>query len=172
MSYLGAEQRPLMVMVIGLLVVILLVPLIIGYTTGLLTTLKGVPKYFATCVPDWRFSEWYERDELFIPVESLRHYLITGDCSDGDPKEPDPIFISSPVFHFIERNLDRGYFFGYRAATEHLTVTAFPAWNWAFKNHPSLAKPLVFILGLSAVGVFARVTMRVIQLLLSHSHRE
>ena len=48
MSYV--RVHPLMELVIGLLVIFLFVPLILGYATGLLTTFQAVPDYFATCI--------------------------------------------------------------------------------------------------------------------------
>ena len=171
MCYSRVEQRPLIELVIGLLVVILLGPLILGYVTGLLTTIRAVPDYFATCFPSWSFIEWYERDKLFVPVDALKEYIVQG-CPDEKPKTiPKPVYISSPVFQFIERSLDWGYYLGYDAAIEHVTRTALPAWNWSFKHHPSLTTALVLILALSALGVFAMLTVRVIQYLLSHSPR-
>ena len=62
MCFSPVEQRPLIEPVIGLLVVILLGPLILGYATGLLNTINAVPDYFATCFPSWSFIEWYQRD--------------------------------------------------------------------------------------------------------------
>ena len=169
MCFSRVEQRPLIELVIGLLVVILLGPLILGYATGLLNTIKAVPDYFATCFPSWSFIEWYQRDNLLVPVDALKEYIVQG-CPDEEQKIiSKPVFISSPEFQFIERSLDWGYYLGYDAAREHMTRTALPAWNWAFKNHPSLATPLVLILTLSAVGFFAMLTVRFTQHLLSRS---
>ena len=168
MCYSCAGHRPLIELVIWLLVVILLAPLILGYVTGLLTTISAVADYFATCFPSWSFIEWYERDKLFVPVDDLKQYIVQG-CPHEGPKAPKPVFISSPVFQFIERSLDWGYYIGYDAAIEHIMRTAFPAWNWAFKNYPSLTMPLVLILALSVVGFFATLTVLVTKHLLSRS---
>ena len=171
MCFSRVEQRPLTELVIGLLIVILLGPVILGYATGLLNTIKAVPDYFATCFPSWSFIEWYERDKLFVPVDALKEYIVQG-CPDEERKTiSKPVFISSPVFQFVERTLDWGYYLGYDAAREHMTRTAFPAWNWAFKNHPSLTWASVLVLALTAVGFFAMLTVRVSQHLLSRSAR-
>lgn len=171
MCFSRVEQRPLIEPVIGLLVVILLGPLILGYATGLLDTIKAVPDYFATCFPSWSFIEWYQRDKLFVPVDALKEYIVQGCPGEEQKTISKPIFISSPVFQFVERSLDWGYYLGYDAAREHLTRTAFPAWNWAFKKHPSLATPFVLIFALSAAAFFAKLTVRVAQHLLSRSPR-
>ena len=171
MCFSRVEQRPLIELVIGLLVVIFLGPLIIGYATGLLNTITAVPDYFATCLNGWSLVEWYERDKLFVPVDALEEYIVQGCPGENQKTIAKPVYISSPVFHFIERSLDWGYYVGYKAASEHLTKTAFPVWNWAFKNHPSITTPLVLIVALSAVGFFVLLMVRVTQHLLSRSPR-
>ena len=171
MCYSRVEQRSLIEGIIGLLLVIVLGPMILGYGTGLLNTVKAVPDYFSTCVNGWSFIEWYEHEKLFVPVHAVNEYIVQG-CPNVEPKTiPKPVFISSPVFQFIERSLDWGYYLGYEAAREHLTRAVFPVWNWAFKKYPSLATPLVLVLALTAAGCFAMLTMRVTQRLRGRSPR-
>jgi len=140
----------------GLIVVVLCLPLVIGYGTALLTTLGAVPDYFVTCLSGWSLFSWYEHHELFIPVDDFRRYLAKG-CPEVEPrKSPGPEeYISSSVFLFIQRNLDRWYFIGYRAGVDHAIETILPTWNWAFKNHAWVRKAFVPVLGLIAVGFFA-----------------
>jgi hypothetical protein len=140
----------------GLIVVVLCLPLVIGYGTTQLRTLWAVPEYFVTCLPGWNLISWYEHDELFIPVDDLRRYLAKG-CPEVEPRNilGPAEYISNSVFLFIQRNLDRWYFIGYRAGEDNAIETILPAWNWAFKNHAWVRKAFVAILGLIAVGFFA-----------------
>ncbi len=150
--------RFLLLAVGGLIVVVLCLPLAIGYGTALGTTLGAVPDYFVTCLPGWSLISWYEHDELFIPLDNFRRFLAKG-CPEVEPsKIPGPEeYISSSVFLFIQRNLDRWYFIGYHAGVDDAIETILPAWNGAFKNHVWVRKAFVAVLVLIAVGFFAGV---------------
>jgi hypothetical protein len=140
----------------GLIVVFLGLSLVIGYGTALLTTLGAVPDYFVSCLPGWSLISWYEHDELFIPVKDFRRYLAKG-CPEIEPRKiPGPEdYISSSVYLFIQRNLDRWYLIGYRAGVDDVIETVLPTWNWAFKNHAWVRKAFVPVLGLILVVFFA-----------------
>jgi len=140
----------------GLIVGVLGLPVVIGYGNALTTTLGAVPDYFANCLPGWSLTSWYERDELFIPIDDLRGYLAKG-CPEVEPRNvPGPAeYISNSVFLFIQRNVDRWYFIGYRAGADSAIETILPAWNWAFKDHAWVRKAFVPVLGLIVLGVFA-----------------
>ena len=105
--------RLLLLSVGGLIVVVLCVPLVIGYGTAQMNTLGAVPGYFVTCLPGWSLISWYEHDELFIPVDDVRRYLAQG-CPGVEPRNiPAPgEYISNSVFLFIQRSLDRWYLSG------------------------------------------------------------
>jgi hypothetical protein len=89
-------------------------------------------------------------------VDDFRRYLAKG-CPEGEPRNilGPAEYISSSVFLFIQRNLDRWYFIGYRGGVDGAIETILPAWNWAFKNHAWVRKVFVAVLGLIAVGFFA-----------------
>jgi len=142
--------------VAGLIVVVVCLPLVIGYGSALQTTLGAVPEYFVKCLPGWNLTSWYEHDELFIPVDDLQRYLAKG-CPEVEPKNsPGPAeYISNSVFLFFQRNLDRWYFTGYRAGVDSAIQTILPAWNWTFKNHTWVRKAFMPVLGLIVLGVFA-----------------
>lgn len=147
--------RFLLLAVGGLIVVVLCLPLAIGYGTALLATLGAVPDYFVTCLPGWSLISWYEHEELSIPTDDFRRYLAKG-CPEVEPRNsPGPAdYISNSGFLFIQRNLDRWYFIGYRAGVDNAIETILPAWNWTFKNHAWARKAFVPVLGLIAVGFF------------------
>jgi hypothetical protein len=143
-----------------LIVAVLCLPLVIGYGAALRDTLGAVPNYFVNCRPGWSLTSWYAHDELFIPVDDLQRYLAKG-CPEVERGNSTGAadYISNDVFLFIQRNLDRGYFIGYRAGVDTVIETIVPAWNWAFKNHAWVRKALLpvlgLILGFIVVGVFA-----------------
>jgi hypothetical protein len=146
--------------VVGLIVAVICFPLVIGYGTALQNTLGAVPEYFVKCLPGWSLTSWYERDELFIPIDDLQRYLAKG-CPEVEPRNSPgaAAYISNSVFLFIQRNLDRWYFIGYRAGVDNAIETILPAWNWALKSHAWVRKGFVpvlgLILGFIVVGVFA-----------------
>jgi len=146
--------------VAGLIVAVLCLPSVVGYAFALRITLGAVPDYFAKCHPGWSLTSWYEHDDLYIPVDDLQRYLAKG-CPEVEPKNsPGPAeYISNRIFRFIQRNVDRGYFIGYRAGVDTAIETILPAWNWAFKNHAWVRKAFVpvlgLIVGLIVLGVFA-----------------
>jgi hypothetical protein len=145
--------------VAGPIVAVVCFPLVIGYGTGLKNTLGAVPDYFVKCRPGWSLTSWYEHDELFIPIDDFRRFLARG-CPEVEPRNSPgaAAYISNSAFLFIQRNLDRPYFIGYRAGVDNAIETILPAWNWAFKNHSRVRKALLpvlgFILGSIVVGVF------------------
>lgn len=149
-----------LLLVAGLIVAVLCLPLVIGYGTALAKTLRAVPEYFVKCLPGWSLISWYEHDELFIPIDDLQRYLAKG-CPEVEPRNSPgaAAYISNSVFLFIQRNLDRWYFIGYRAGVDNAIETILPAWNWAFKNHAGVRKALLpvlgLILGFIVVGAFA-----------------
>lgn len=152
--------RFLLFAVAGFIVAVVCLPLVIGYGTGLRNTLGAVPEYFVKCLPGWSLTSWYEHDELFIPIDDVQRYLAKG-CPEVEPRNSPGAaeYISNSVFLFIQRNLDRWYFIGYRAGVDNAIETILPAWNWAFKNHAGVRKALLpvlgLILGFIVVGAFA-----------------
>lgn len=148
--------RFLLLSIGALIVVVLCVPLVIGYGTAQMNTLGAVPGYFVTCLPGWSVISWYEHDELFIPVDDVRRYLVQG-CPGVEPRKiPAPgEYISNSVFLLIQRSLDRWYFIGYRGGEDNAIETILPAWNWTFTNHAWVRETFVAVLGFLAVGFFA-----------------
>ncbi len=146
--------------VAGLIVIVVCFPLVIGYGSGLRDTLGAVPEYFVKCVPGWSLTSWYEHDELVIPIDNFQRFLAKG-CPEVEPRNRPgaAAYISNRVFLFIQRNLDRSYFIGYRAGVDDAIETILPAWNWAFKDHARVRQALLpvlgLILGFIGVGVFA-----------------
>lgn len=138
----------------GLIVLALGMPLVIGYGTAQLNTLGAVPNYFVNCHPGWTLVSWYEREKLFIPIDGFYRYLIKG-CPEVEPRrKPGPEeYVSNSVFLFLQRNLDRWYFMGYRAGEDHAIETILPTWNWVFQRHAWVRKAFVVVLGLMAVGL-------------------
>lgn len=154
--------RNALLVVAGFLIGALILPWLIGYGKAQKAILGAVPDYFARCVPNWNVVSWYHDQELFIPVEEFQRYLDQGCAGAERIHYPPGQYISNPVVVFLQDNLDRWYFMGYRTGEEHAIKNILPAWNRLFKNRDLTRKVFVSILVLviGAGGVFGIYVLR------------
>jgi len=138
--------------VAGISIAVLILPWIIGYGKAQKAILGAVPDYLARCVPNWNVVSWYKDQELFIPLDEFQRYLDEGCAGAERVHYPSEQYISNSVFVFLQNNLDRWYFMGYRTGEDHAIQDILPAWNRIFKNRDLNRKVFVSILALAIVG--------------------